>query len=129
VSDRVRFVLASASPARLKTLRGAGVEPEVIVSGIDEDNVTAENPGELARVLATLKARAVVASLTDHATVLGCDSVLELDGVAYGKPGTPEVARERLRMMRGRSGLLHTGHCLIDTTSKQELRELASTTV
>ncbi|MFC6160545.1 Maf family nucleotide pyrophosphatase [Kribbella jiaozuonensis] len=125
----LRFVLASASPARLKTLRGAGVEPEVIVSGVDEDHITAESPGELARLLATLKARAVVASLTEHATVLGCDSVLELDGVAYGKPGTPEIARERLRMMRGRSGVLHTGHCLIDTSAKQELRELASTTV
>ena len=124
-----RFVLASASPARLQTLRGAGVEPEVIVSGVDEDDITAETPGELARLLATLKARAVVASLDDHATVLGCDSVLEFDGVAYGKPGTPEVARERLRSMRGRSGVLHTGHCLIDTNSKQELRELASTTV
>lgn len=126
---RPRFVLASASPARLKTLRNAGVEPEVIVSGVDEDNVTAENPGELARLLAVLKARAVVATLDDHATVLGCDSVLEIDGVAYGKPGTPEIARERLRMMRGRSGVLHTGHCLFDTSSKQELRELASTTV
>jgi septum formation protein len=125
----LRFVLASASPARLKTLRGAGVEPEVIVSGVDEDHITAESPGELARLLATLKARAVVAGLTDHATVLGCDSVLEFDGVAYGKPGTPEVARERLRMMRGRTGVLHTGHCLIDTSAKQELRELASTTV
>ncbi|MEU4196215.1 Maf family nucleotide pyrophosphatase [Kribbella sp. NPDC026611] len=125
----MRFVLASASPARLKTLRGAGVEPEVIVSGVDEDNITAESPGELARLLATLKARAVMATLTDHATILGCDSVLEIDGVAYGKPGKPEVARDRLRMMRGRSGVLHTGHCLIDTESKQELRELASTTV
>lgn len=124
-----RFVLASASPARLKTLRAAGIEPEVIVSGVDEDNVTAENPGELARLLATLKARAVVANLDDHATVLGCDSVLEFDGVAYGKPGTPEVARERWRMMRGRSGVLHTGHCLFDTSSKQEIRELASTEV
>ena len=99
------------------------------MSGVDEDHVTAENPGELARTLATLKARAVVSTLTDHATVLGCDSVLEIDGVAYGKPGTPEVARERLRMMRGRSGILHTGHCLFDTYSKQEFRELASTTV
>ena len=61
--------------------------------------------------------------------MLGCDSVLEIDGVAYGKPGTPEVARERLRTMRGRSGVLHTGHCLFDTTRKQEIRELASTTV
>jgi septum formation protein len=125
----VRFVLASASPARLKTLRGAGVEPEVIVSGVDEDDVTAESPGELARVLATLKARAVVAGLTEHATVLGCDSVLELDGEPFGKPGTPEIARSRLRSMRGRTGVLHTGHCLIDTASKQEIRELESTKV
>ena len=125
----VRFVLASASPARLKTLRGAGVEPEVIVSGVDEDDITAENPGELARLLATLKARAVVATLTEHATVLGCDSVLELDGEPYGKPGTPEIARDRLRSMRGRTGVLHTGHCLIDTASKQEIRELESTKV
>lgn len=129
MTDRVRFVLASASPARLKTLRGAGIEPEIIVSGVDEDDITAESPGELARLLATLKARAVVASLTEHATVLGCDSVLEIDGVAYGKPGTPEIARERLRSMRGRSGVLHTGHCLFDTESKQELRELDSTVV
>ncbi len=125
----MRFVLASQSPARLQTLRSAGVEPEVIVSGVDEDNVTAENPGELARLLAALKARAVVAELDDHATVLGCDSVLEIDGVAYGKPGTPEIARERLRAMRGKSGVLHTGHCLFDTNTKQELRELASTKV
>ena len=126
---RPRFVLASASPARLQTLRDAGVEPEVIVSGVDEDNVTADSPGELARTLAVLKARAVVATLDDHATVLGCDSVLEIDGVAYGKPGTAEVARERLRAMRGRSGILHTGHCIFDTTTRRELRELASTVV
>jgi septum formation protein len=125
----VRFVLASASPARLKTLRGAGVEPEVIVSGVDEDDITAESPGELARLLATLKARSVVASLTEHATVLGCDSVLEIDGEPFGKPDTPEIARDRLRSMRGRTGVLHTGHCLIDTNAKQELRELESTTV
>ncbi|MDX6261355.1 MAG: nucleoside triphosphate pyrophosphatase [Kribbellaceae bacterium] len=127
--DAPRFVLASQSPARLKTLRNAGVEPEVIVSGVDEDNITADSPGELARTLAVLKARAVVSTLTDHATVLGCDSVLEIDGVAYGKPGTPEIARERLRMMSGGTGVLHTGHCLFDTRTRQELRELASTTV
>jgi septum formation protein len=129
VSATVRFVLASQSPARLQTLRDAGVEPEVIVSGVDEDHVTADSPGELARTLAVLKARAVVATLDDHATVLGCDSVLEIDGVAYGKPGTAEVARERLRAMRGRSGILHTGHCIFDTATRRELRELASTVV
>lgn len=125
----IRFVLASKSPARLKTLRNAGIEPEVIVSGVYEDDVTAESPGELARLLATLKARAVVANLSDHATVLGCDSVLEFEGQPYGKPETPDVARERWKMMRGKSGVLHTGHCLIDTSGKQELRELSSTKV
>ena len=125
----VRFVLASASPARLKTLHNAGIDPVVIVSGVDEERVSADSPAELAGLLATLKARAVVAGLDDHATVLGCDSVLELDGTAYGKPGTPEVARDRLKTMRGRSGVLHTGHCLFDTWSRQEVREVASTTV
>ncbi|HYU85198.1 MAG TPA: Maf family nucleotide pyrophosphatase [Kribbellaceae bacterium] len=130
VTDRpLRFVLASASPARLQTLRNAGVEPEVIVSGVDEDGVTAESPAELARTLATLKARAVVAGLDDHATVLGCDSVLEVDGTAYGKPGSPDAARERLRALRGHSGVLHTGHCVFDTWSRHEVREVASTTV
>ena len=125
----VRFVLASASPARLKTLRNAGVDPAVVVSGVDEDAVTADSPAELARMLATLKARAVVAGLDDHATVLGCDSVLEIDGEPYGKPGTTDAARERLKAMRGRTGILHTGHCLFDTWSRQEVREVASTIV
>jgi septum formation protein len=125
----LRFVLASASPARLTTLRNAGVDPTVMVSGVDEDTVTADSPAELAKLLATLKARAVVAGLDDHATVLGCDSVLELDGTAYGRPGTADAARERLKAMRGRTGILHTGHCLFDTWSRQEVREVASTTV
>jgi septum formation protein len=125
----VRFILASQSPARLQTLRNAGVRPEVIVSGVDEDGVTAESPAELARTLAVLKARAVVAMLDDHATVLGCDSVLEFDGVAHGKPGTAAAARERWRAIRGRTGVLHTGHCLFDTRTRTELREVASTVV
>lgn len=125
----VRFVLASASPARLKTLRNAGVDAAVVVSGVDEDAVTADSPAELAKMLATLKARAVVAELDDHATVLGCDSVLEIDGEPYGKPGTADAARERLKAMRGRTGILHTGHCLFDTWSRQEVREVASTIV
>ena len=125
----MRFILASQSPARLQTLRNAGVEPEVIVSGVDEDGVTAESPAELARILAVLKARAVVAMLDDHATVLGCDSVLEFDGVAHGKPGTADAARDRWRALRGKTGVLHTGHCLFDTRSRTELREVASTVV
>ena len=112
----VRLVLASASPARLATLRGAGLEPEVVVSGVDESGVEADTPAALTAELARLKAEAVDATLVldGRTTVLvGCDSMLELDGRAYGKPGTAEVAAERWRLMRGRSGVLNTGHHVV----------------
>jgi septum formation protein len=113
-----RFVLASASPARLKTLRHAGVDPEVIVSGLDEETVTAPTTAELVVRLAELKAQAVAEELAGvGALVLGCDSMLELDGRALGKPGSVEAAARRWREMRGRVGVLHTGHCLVDTAS------------
>ncbi len=112
----IRFVLASASPARLATLRHAGVEPEVVVSGVDEDDVDAPTTADLVVRLATLKA-AAVAVLRPHALVLGCDSLLDFGGFPLGKPGTVDVARERWRAMRGRSGTLHTGHHLIDSTT------------
>jgi septum formation protein len=115
----VRFVLASASPARLATLRAAGVDPEVLVSGVDEDAVTADSPAELVLRLAEAKAAAVAARV-DAAVVLGCDSMLELDGRALGKPGTADAARARWREMRGRTGTLHTGHCLIDTATGRQ---------
>ena len=108
----MRFVLASASPARLATLRAAGLDPEVIVSGIDEDAIDAPNPRELAQRLAEAKLAAVIDRIDGAGFVLACDSLLEFDGVALGKPGTPEVAVERWRLMRGRSGILHTGHAL-----------------
>jgi septum formation protein len=108
----MRFVLASASPARLETLRRAGLDPEVMVSGVDEDTITAESPGQLAQALAEAKLRAVMARVEAPAFVLACDSVLEFDGRPYGKPGTADVAVERWSMMRGRRGVLHTGHAL-----------------
>lgn len=112
----MRFVLASQSPARLATLRSAGIDPEVIVSGVDETVVVESEPAALALSLAALKAEAVADQLLADAgpmIIVGCDSVLELDGIAYGKPGEAAVAVERWRQMRGRSGILHTGHQLI----------------
>lgn len=128
---RDRFVLASASPARRRLLESAGLRPEVLVSGVDEAAVTAETPGERASVLAAAKARAVVPGLA-HAIVLGCDSLLELDGVEYGKPADAAQARAWWAAMAGRSGVLHTGHCLLRVHGgavTAELRALASTTV
>ncbi|WP_375496808.1 Maf family protein [uncultured Jatrophihabitans sp.] len=111
----MRFVLASASPARLATLRAAGVEPEVIVSGVDESTVVAADTGSLVAALADLKARAVAGGIDGPALVLGCDSMLDLDGTALGKPGSVDAAAQRWREMRGRTGTLWTGHCLLDT--------------
>lgn len=123
-----RLVLASASPARLQTLARAGVHPEVIVSGVDEDPITADSPAELAGVLAEAKASAVAARIDDPgALVIGCDSVLELDGETYGKPGTAEVATARWRQQRGRSAVLHSGHHLIAGASHST--RVGSTTV
>jgi septum formation protein len=111
-------------------LRAAGLAPEVIVSGVDEDAVTAATPAELARVLAEAKAAAVAARPeVAGALVVGCDSVLELDGRAFGKPADAEEALVRWKSMRGRSGVLHTGHCLIDTATGRRAAETASTTV
>ncbi|MDQ1652069.1 MAG: nucleoside triphosphate pyrophosphatase, partial [Cryptosporangiaceae bacterium] len=109
----MRVVLASASPARLNLLRQAGFDPEVVVSGVDEDAVTAATPGELALDLARRKAAAVAPGIGDG-VVIGCDSLLELDGIAYGKPADADDVRARWAHMAGRDGTLHTGHCVID---------------
>lgn len=124
--DRSRLVLASASPARLATLRAAGIEPEVIVSGVDESLVNATDPAELATELAQLKCRAVA---IDHpqSLVLGCDSVLHFDGRIYGKPESSDIAVTRWRRMRGKSAVLHTGHCL--RWGEREVNAAAKTTV
>lgn len=123
------FVLASASPARLDTLRAAGVEPSVVVSGVDESQVAGLAPAELAQRLAELKCAAVAAEVGAGRLVLGCDSVLEFDGQALGKPGDPDEAVRRWRAMRGRTGLLHTGHCLRDTSAGREAVATGTTVV
>jgi septum formation protein len=125
----VRFVLASASPARLATLRAAGVWPQVCVSDVDEDAFGATRVADLVAALAAAKAQAVADRCDEPALVLGCDSLLELDGAAAGKPGTAAVAVQRWRAMRGRSGVLHTGHHLIDSASGRSCGAVASATV
>jgi septum formation protein len=131
VSPVTTFVLASASPARLATLRKAGLDPQVIVSGVDEDQLAGLPPHELALQLAELKCAAVAArdDLPEAAVVLGCDSVLELDGQALGKPDDAADAIERWQAMRGRSGVLLTGHALHDVESGRTVSATASTIV
>lgn len=125
-----RLVLASASPARLATLRAAGIEPSVIVSGVDESRVAESDPTRLSLRLARMKAEAVAALPEAAGTlVLGCDSVLEFDGEVHGKPDTAEDAVARWKRMRGRVGVLHTGHCLIDVDSGREAAAVADTEV
>ena len=127
-ATRPRLVLASQSPARLATLRSAGLDPEVVVSGVDESVVRTSDPALLSVELARLKAQVVADQVTD-ALVVGCDSVLELQGEVHGKPGTAAEATERWRVMRGRSGVLHTGHCLVDTTTSRTITRAARTVV
>ena len=125
------FVLASASPARLSTLRNAGLDPVVIVSGVDESEITDLPPAELALQLAELKCAAVAQrpEVAQSSLVLGCDSVLELDGESLGKPDDAHEAVRRWQAMRGRVGILHTGHSLRDTATGRVAAATASTHV
>jgi septum formation protein len=125
----IRFILASASPARLATLRAAGVEPEVMVSGFDEDSVRASKVSALVEKLATIKATVVRETITGPALVLGCDSLLELEGEALGKPQSAADAVARWRRMRGRQATLWTGHCLHDLNADRTVIRTESTLV
>lgn len=122
-------MLASASSARLRLLRDAGFDPKVMVSGIDETQLPSDDPWEAVQHLATAKARAVADDLDGGFVVVGCDSMLLLDGTLFGKATTPADVIERWRSMRGRSGVLLTGHCVIDTTTGRAAQEVGDTVV
>lgn len=123
-----RIVLASASHARLGVLRGAGLDPEVVVSGVDETAFTATTAAGLAGLLAQAKAAAVARDQADG-LVIGCDSLLDLDGRALGKPASAGEAAARWREMSGRTGTLVTGHCVINAATGQQAAAVAATRV
>jgi septum formation protein len=121
------LILASASPARLRVLRDAGFDPEVVVSGVSED-IGKIGTARAVVVLAERKG-AAVAGQCPAALVLACDSMLDLDGSSLGKPASAEEATAMWRRLSGNRGVLHTGHCLIDTRTGRQVSRLGSTVV
>jgi septum formation protein len=126
-----QIVLASQSTSRLRLLEGAGLSPLVKVSHVDEetDFFNAMTPADMVIALAVTKAHTVRKQIDFSAIIIGCDSTFDVDGVSFGKPGSPEIARERALAISGRSGLLHTGHCVIDTEQGREIVDRVTTKV
>lgn len=125
------IILASASPSRKRLLDAAGISAKVVVSHVDEDAeiYSAMTPKEMVIALAIEKARTVRELVTEPALIIACDSSFEFNGSSLGKPLTVRRAIERGRMMSGKSGYLHTGHCIIDTAKGAEISDIATTKV
>ena len=126
-----RIVLASQSNSRRRLLEDAGLKPTIIVSNVDEetDFFNAMTPEDMVIALAISKAHTVREMIDYPAIIIGCDSTFDVDGVSFGKPGTPEVAVQRAKKISGRTGLLHTGHCIIDTERGIEIADRVTTKV
>ena len=127
----VELILASASPSRLRLLESVGITPKVIVSGVNEEAVEFESltPAELVVALAILKAHTIKDQAPVNSLIIGCDSTFEFEGKSLGKPETKENAIKRCKQLSGKSGYLHTGHCLIDLKQGIELSEKSTSKV
>jgi len=128
-----RIILASASPSRKRLLESSGITPEIFVSGVDEEDpdLLALRPSEMVIALAIMKAHTVRQNhpVGDNALVIGCDSTFEFNGESLGKPLTRDAAIARAKMMRGKSGYLHTGHSVIDTAQDIEVSDISTSKV
>ena len=125
------IVLASASASRRRLLESAGLKPKIMVSHVDEetDFFNAMSPADMVIALAITKAHTIREQIDFPAIIIGCDSTFEFEGQSLGKPGTPEIAIERATRVQSNSGLLHTGHCIIDTSKEKEISSIVTTKV
>ncbi len=128
-----RIILASASPSRKRLLESAGITPEIFVSGVDEEDpdLLALKPSEMVIALAIMKAHTVRNShpVGENSLVIGCDSTFEFEGQNLGKPLIRDAAIARAKLMRGKSGYLHTGHSVIDTAQDIEVSDISTSKV
>jgi len=125
------IVLASQSASRRRLLESAGITPKIIVSNVDEETefFNSMNPEDMVIALAITKAHTVREQIDYPAIVIGCDSTFEFEGQSLGKPGVAHIAKERAQRVRGKSGFLHTGHCVIDTEQGREISDRITTKV
>ena len=126
-----KIILASASTSRRRLLESAGLKPLIMVSHVDEESefINSLSPSDMVITLAITKAHTIREQIDFPAIIIGCDSTFEFDGESLGKPGDPEIAIERAKRVQGNSGLLHTGHCIIDTTKDREISSIVTTKV
>ena len=124
-------VLASQSSSRRRLLESAGLKPKIMVSYVDEETpfFNSLTPADMVIALAITKAHTIRDQIDFPAIIIGCDSTFEFQGESLGKPGEPAIAKERASRVRGNSGYLHTGHCVIDTAKNIEISDRVTTKV
>ena len=124
-------VLASQSTSRRRLLESAGLKPKIMVSHVDEETPFFNSlaPADMVIALAITKAHTIRDQIDFPAIIIGCDSTFEFQGESLGKPGEPAISKERASRVRGNSGYLHTGHCVIDTAKDIEISDRVTTKV